>query len=74
MTKKKKKRIVTQSNNRCKGCRFCEISCPAEAISVSSEVNAKGYNYMEIDHKKCTTCGVCYTVCPDYVFEIIEVA
>ncbi len=66
-------RIVTQRNERCKGCLYCKISCPAGAISVSSQVNAKGYNTMEIDRKLCTTCGACYTVCPDYVYEIKEV-
>lgn len=71
---KKTKRTVVQHNERCKGCQYCRISCPAEAISVSSEVNAKGYNTMVIDQEKCTTCGACYTVCPDYVFELVEVA
>ena len=54
------------------GCLYCSIECPADAISVSENVNAKGYNTMEIDREKCTTCGTCYTVCPDYVYEIIE--
>ncbi len=70
---KKKKRLVIQHTDRCKGCLYCSITCPEEALSVSSEVNEKGYNVMVIDHDKCTTCGTCYTVCPDYVYEIVEV-
>lgn len=41
-------------------------------MSVSDNVNRKGYNTMEIDEEKCTKCGSCYTVCPDYVYEIVE--
>lgn len=69
----KNNRIVTQRNERCKGCLYCQISCPAGAISVSAQVNAKGYNTMVIDRELCTACGACYTVCPDYVYEIREV-
>lgn len=68
-----KKRQVIQHAERCKGCLYCSIACPEGAISVSSDVNGKGYNIMVVDHDKCSTCGTCYTVCPDYVFEIIEV-
>lgn len=69
----KKQRQVVQHTERCKGCLYCSIACPVEAISISDEVNAKGYNTMMIDKDKCTTCGTCYTVCPDYVYEIVEV-
>ena len=33
-------------------------------------VNAKGYNTIIVDEEKCVVCGMCYRVCPDYVFEI----
>ena len=46
----------------------CE--CPQEAIRESGHVNAKGYNTVEVDAEKCVVCGMCYRVCPDYVFEI----
>lgn len=72
--KERKDRQVIQHMERCKGCLYCSIACPAEAISMSSDVNEKGYNIMKIDRDKCTTCGTCYTVCPDYVYEIIEAA
>lgn len=71
--RKKKARKVVQHNERCKGCLYCSIACPTDAISVSENVNGKGYNTMFIDEEKCTTCGTCYTVCPDYVYEIVEV-
>ena len=68
----KKNRAVVQNTERCKGCLYCSIACPMEAISMSQDTNSKGYNTMVIDKGKCTACGGCYTVCPDYVFEIVE--
>ena len=32
----------------------------------------QGYAVVQVDHEVCIRCGVCYTVCPDYVFEIRE--
>ncbi len=72
MPQMKLKKVV-QHTERCKGCLYCTMACPAAAISISREVNAKGYNTTLIDVDKCTTCGTCYIVCPDYVYEIIEV-
>ncbi len=68
----KKRKTVVQHTDRCKGCLYCRIACPAEAISVSENVNAKGYNTMDIDAQRCTKCGSCYIVCPDCVYEITE--
>lgn len=56
----------------CKGCRYCLNSCPTEAISVSYEINKKGYKFVQVDEEKCILCGACHTVCPDCVFEIVE--
>ena len=41
-------------------------------LSLSGAINAKGYAVVQVDHEVCIRCGVCYTVCPDYVFEIRE--
>lgn len=56
---------------RCKGCHFCVSVCPTNALTVSKEINDKGYNPVEIDQEKCRQCGSCYRICPDYVFEIL---
>jgi len=33
-------------------------------------MNSKGYAVVEVDQDKCIGCGICYTVCPDYVITI----
>lgn len=58
------------NHDKCKGCYLCVSVCPKEALSISTEVNAKGYNYVMVDKNKCIACGSCYQICPDYVFEI----
>ncbi|WP_313163561.1 4Fe-4S binding protein [Sedimentibacter sp.] len=54
----------------CKGCRLCVGQCPKSAIEPLTEVNKKGYEIIRVDAEKCIGCGMCYRICPDYVFTI----
>lgn len=54
----------------CKGCLLCVPACPTKSIIPLKAVNKKGYPTVEVDQKSCIGCGVCYRICPDYVFEI----
>lgn len=63
---------MTSSTERCKECGYCVIHCPVGALSFSGVYNKKGYNTVNIDHDKCTRCTICYSVCPDYVYEKVE--
>ena len=56
---------------KCQGCRYCIKACPKDAISITEEINKKGFQPVVIDEEKCITCGSCYVVCPDYCFTII---
>jgi 2-oxoglutarate ferredoxin oxidoreductase subunit delta len=62
---------VKTKPERCKECGLCVNNCPKQAISFSEEINEQGYRYTIIDHDKCIGCGVCYTVCPDGVYEVL---
>ncbi|MBV7274349.1 4Fe-4S binding protein [Clostridium sp. PL3] len=62
---------VSVKSERCKQCMLCFANCPKEAISYSEEFNSLGYRWAQIDDNKCIACGICYTMCPDGVFEIL---
>ncbi len=56
---------------KCKGCQLCTLVCPKEIIKLSSKINSKGYQYIEItDPEKCIACGMCALICPDVVLEV----
>jgi ferredoxin len=43
--------------NACIGCKKCEKSCEAGAVTVTD-------NLARIDREKCNNCGKCAEVCP----------
>lgn len=56
---------------KCKGCEICVGACPTSVISMSTEVNAKGYQYAYLnDPDGCTGCTNCAIVCPDGVITV----
>ena len=54
----------------CKECLRCVRECPKGAIVPLDTLNSKGYKTVAVIAEKCIGCGVCYTVCPDYCFEV----
>lgn len=67
-----KKAQIIVHQERCKGCRYCLAACKKGALRVATSTNAKGYRPVEADPEKCVACGSCFTVCPDYVFELLD--
>ncbi len=60
---------ITIDVERCKGCELCIPACPPDVLSMSTELNEKGYAYPELT-PGCTGCGACLLICPDFVFEV----
>ena len=58
----------------CKACGYCVANCPKGALTLTGPINKAGYTTTVVDTEKCILCGICYNVCPDYVYEIIEEA
>ena len=70
----KVKGSVTVNIERCKGCDLCAVSCPADVLEMSKEVNNKGYNFaVVINPDECTGCANCGYVCPDGCITVYRV-
>ncbi|MGL4485269.1 MAG: 4Fe-4S dicluster domain-containing protein [Anaerovoracaceae bacterium] len=63
---------LTIHPNSCKACGYCVVNCPKSAVELEGLINEGGYQTPVVDEEKCITCGICFNVCPDYVYEIIE--
>jgi 2-oxoglutarate ferredoxin oxidoreductase subunit delta len=51
---------------KCKGCEVCVGACPFDVLSLSREVNSKGYPFAtSAGSDACTGCANCAVVCPD---------
>jgi 2-oxoglutarate ferredoxin oxidoreductase subunit delta len=57
--------------DRCKGCEHCNDACPQKILSMSSQLNNKGYNYAMVkDEPRCIGCRLCAISCPDVAIEV----
>jgi len=54
----------------CKGCELCIEACPQDCLAISSDLNQKGYHYVELTADTCTGCINCALVCPDAVITV----
>lgn len=61
---------------RCKGCNLCVELCPQQVLDVSSDTNAKGYHYPQLNESgshQCVNCEFCAMVCPEFAIYTLEV-
>ena len=65
-----RKAVINPEN--CKECGVCMTNCGKQAISMTDEINTRGYKHITVDEEKCICCGICYVVCPDAVFTIVD--
>ncbi len=62
----KVKGAIVVDTEVCKGCEVCIRVCQGNVISMSKEVNRKGYHFAYMsDPEACTGCTNCGLVCPD---------
>jgi 2-oxoglutarate ferredoxin oxidoreductase subunit delta len=67
----KVKGAIVVDSEKCKGCEICIESCPTDVISMTDQVNGKGYHYAYMEKPEaCTGCINCGLVCPDGVITV----
>ncbi len=56
----------------CKGCELCVQACPMQIISMSKEINVKGYFFAQlVEPTKCIGCQLCAITCPDVAIDVL---
>ncbi len=62
---------VTIEKDRCKGCELCTAACPMEVLTMSKNINSKGYFYaVATAPTRCIGCRICAITCPDVAIEV----
>ncbi len=62
---------VKIDKNYCKGCELCVNVCPMQILSMSKEINLKGYFFARVhEPTKCIGCRICAITCPDVAIDV----
>jgi NADH dehydrogenase (ubiquinone) Fe-S protein 8 len=60
-------RRYSTGEERCIACKLCEAVCPAQAITIESQIRedfSRKTTRYDIDMTKCIFCGFCQEACP----------
>ncbi|HRI47396.1 MAG: ferredoxin family protein [Ignavibacteriaceae bacterium] len=68
------KGTVLIATDICKGCELCVAACPQHCLTLSKQINTKGYRFAELKNEECTGCVNCALVCPDAAITVYRQA
>ena len=55
----------------CKGCSICVDTCPQSVLTLSENINSKGYNIATVENQEgCIKCKQCEIKCPDLAISV----
>jgi len=60
------------NRDRCKGCQLCINFCPKKVISLSRDLNKKGFHLAQYKGDGCVGCMHCAIICPDTCIEVYK--
>jgi len=65
--------MIKVVSERCKACGYCIKFCPKNVLEFGTEVNAKGYEYVQpVRMEDCIGCATCGRMCPDGAIEVYK--
>lgn len=64
---KKRSNRVEINLQWCKSCSICVAFCPTSALT-ADDVGTPHFTYPD----KCTGCGLCEMMCPDFAVEVVK--
>lgn len=64
-TAKKQEPYPVINIEECKACDRCVLACPRKVLQMSTEINERGYHFVEYQGDGCNGCGNCYYTCPE---------
>jgi 2-oxoglutarate ferredoxin oxidoreductase subunit delta len=61
------KGTIYLKEEHCKGCSYCVVFCPTNALAMGGRMNRKGYHLPElVAPEACNGCDMCGMFCPDF--------
>ena len=62
---------IAIDRERCKGCGYCVEFCPRDVLTMSDELNPKGYTLPAVTNEaNCRGCDLCTLLCPEFAVTV----